>query len=254
MTNQPENKPAFLDLRSQSSASVSTTSSRPLRSPRLHVAGDVPPSMSPLDAFAAHSRMLAKQLEESESRTGRRMSRLPPLTVESPLIVQGRSEYFRSLSYDSSSEQESVSPQQQQQPQQGTGLGLTTEVETPLERPVSMHPRMSQVPPTPDQSIPVPPNPFAEAARGRKLDLPEEDAGFYGARREQSPVDLESLTERQRILRTGFSLSDRALSEVAFDQFGGFRAPPPAIFQLLEASESGGDANYGYAIPASVFR
>ncbi|RYO91109.1 hypothetical protein DL762_002405 [Monosporascus cannonballus] len=195
--NKPENKPAFLDLRSQSSASVSTTSSRPLRSPRLHVAGDVPPSMSPLDAFAAHSRMLAKQLEESESRTGRRMSRLPPLTVESPLIVQGRSEYFRSLSYDSSSEQESGSPQQQQQQsQQGTGLGLTTEVESPLERPVSMHPRMSQVPPTPDHSIPVPPNPFAEAARGRQPGLPEEDTGFYGARREQSPIDLESLTER----------------------------------------------------------
>lgn len=188
------NKPGFLDLRSQSSTSVSTASSRPLRSPRLHVAGEVPPSMSPLDAFAAQSRALAKQLEESESKTGRRMSRLPPLTVESPLIVQGRSEYFRSLSYDSSSEQENVSPQQQSQ--HPMGLGLTTEVEEPIDRPVSMHPRMSRIPPTPDQSVPLPPNPFLENARGRQLDRLEESHGLYGARREQSPGDLDSLSDR----------------------------------------------------------
>lgn len=150
--------------------------------------------MSPLDAFAAQSRLLAKQLEESESRTGRRMSRLPPLTVESPLIVQGRSEYFRSMSHDSSSEQENVSPQQQQQP--ATGLGLTTEVETPAERPISVHPRMSRIPPTPDNSIPLPSNPLLDLARGRQLESLEEDEGLYGARREQSPGDLDSLSDR----------------------------------------------------------
>ena len=196
------NKPGFLDLRSQSSSSVSTTHSRPLRSPRLHVAGDVPPSMSPLDAFAAQSRALAKQLQESETRTGRRMSRLPPLTVESPLIVQGRSEYFRSLSHDSASDQENVSPLQ---PQPSTGLGLTTEVEDPLERPVSVHPRMSRIPPTPDEPVPLPSNSLLEQAReqarGRQLERLEENQGLYGARREQSPGDLESLTEHVTELR-----------------------------------------------------
>ncbi|KAK2072790.1 hypothetical protein P8C59_007125 [Phyllachora maydis] len=48
---------------------------------------------------APSSRLLAKQLEESEKQ-GRRLSRLPPLTMESPLIVQGRSDYFRSMSVD----------------------------------------------------------------------------------------------------------------------------------------------------------
>ncbi|KAI1133874.1 hypothetical protein F5Y05DRAFT_254498 [Hypoxylon sp. FL0543] len=182
------NRPNFIDLRANSSNSVASTSSRPLRSPRLHVAGEVPPALSPLDAFAAQSRLLAKQLEES-AKAGKRMSRLPPLTTESPLIVQGRSEYFRSMSYDSSDEQPESS-------QSNTGLGLTTEVESPSERPVSMHPRMSRIPPTPDQSIPVPPNPFLENSRGRQLENLDEDDGLYGARREQSPSDLESIEDK----------------------------------------------------------
>ncbi|KAF3058943.1 hypothetical protein GL218_09576 [Daldinia childiae] len=136
------NRPNFIDLRADSSASVNSSASRPLRSPRLHVAGEVPPALSPLDAFAAQSRLLAKQLEDS-AKTGRRMSRLPPLTTESPLIVQGRSEYFRSMSYDSSEERPET-------PQQNTGLGLTTEVESPSERPVSMQPsNESHRPPLP---------------------------------------------------------------------------------------------------------
>ncbi|KAI1107733.1 hypothetical protein F4804DRAFT_108946 [Jackrogersella minutella] len=183
------NRPNFIDLRANSSASVNTTGSRPLRSPRLHVAGEVPPALSPLDAFAAQSRLLAKQLEQS-AKAGKRMSRLPPLTTESPLIVQGRSEYFRSLSYDDSEEQPGT-------PQGNTGLGLSTEIESPTERPVSMHPRMSRIPPTPDQSIPVPPNPFLENARGRQLEKLDEGEGFFGARREQSPSDLESITDQR---------------------------------------------------------
>ena len=187
------NRPDFIDLRSTSSASV-TSSQRPLRSPRLHVAGEIPPALSPLDAFAAQSRLLAKQLEES-NKQGRRMSRLPPLTIESPLVVQGRSEYFRSMSYDSSEDHDET-------PMQKTGLGMQTEVESPSDRPVSMHPRMSRIPPTPDESIPevpVPPNPFVERGfleRGRHLGrLDEADDGMFGARREQSPGDLESLPE-----------------------------------------------------------
>ena len=235
------NKPGFLDLRSQSSTSVSTTNSRPLRSPRLHVAGDVPPSMSPLDAFAAQSRLLAKQLEESESRTGRRMSRLPPLTVESPLIVQGRSEYFRSLSYDSASDQENVSPQQLTQP--NSGLGLTTEVEDPPERPVSVHPRMSRIPPTPDEPVPLPPTHLLEQARGRQLQRLEEnpnkrqdqdqDQSLYGARREQSPGDLESLPEHATELKP--TAPDTNLREPP--QFTNV-FPPPAKLSKTTSNES----------------
>ena len=40
--------------------------------------GDVPPALSPLDAFALQGRLLATKFEEQD---GRRISRLPPLTV-----------------------------------------------------------------------------------------------------------------------------------------------------------------------------
>ncbi|KAI1435050.1 hypothetical protein GGR50DRAFT_659111 [Xylaria sp. CBS 124048] len=175
------NRPNYLDLRSTAGTPVA----RPLRSPRLHVAGEVPPALSPLDAFAAQSRLLSKQLEES-AKNGNRVSRLPPLTTESPLVVQGRSEYFRSLSHDSSEEQNGLSPKQP------TGLGLTTEIESPTERPVSMHPRMSHIPPTPSDPVPPLPNPFAkDGSRGRFAEPPNSENGLYGARREQSPADWE---------------------------------------------------------------
>lgn len=176
-------RPNFIDLRSTSSTSVATNASRPLRSPRLHVAGEAPPALSPLDAFAAQSRLLQKQLEESQ-RNGRRMSRLPPLTTESPLVVQGRSEYFRALSYDSSEGNDGI-------PLDENSVGMTTSVEEHADRPVSMHPRMSRIPPTPDQSIPLP-NPFE---RGRQLGrLDEHEAkGTWGVRREQSPAEFDDL-------------------------------------------------------------
>lgn len=175
-------RPNFIDLRSNSQASVS----RSLRSPRLHVAGEAPPELSPLDAFALQSRILARQLSEESTKAGRRMSRLPPLTTESPLIVQGRSDYFRSMSQDSGSDYDE-SPAQQH-----TGLGLMTEVEEPgLERPKSMHPRMSRIPPTPDESIPLPKRPSGEAFRGRQLSDADRGDSYFGARRELSPVNLE---------------------------------------------------------------
>ncbi|KAK6221045.1 hypothetical protein LQW54_001618 [Pestalotiopsis sp. IQ-011] len=181
-------RPSFIDLRSASATSVSTNGSRPLRSPRLHVAGEAPPALSPLDAFAAQSRLLQKQLEESH-RNGRRMSRLPPLTTESPLIVQGRSEYFRALSFDSSEGNEGL-------PYEENTLGMTTSIDEHADRPVSMHPRMSRIPPTPDQNIPLP-NPFE---RGRQLGrLDEHEAkGNFGMRREQSPSEFDDIPPEQK--------------------------------------------------------
>ncbi|KAI1387006.1 uncharacterized protein F4822DRAFT_332266 [Hypoxylon trugodes] len=235
------NRPNFIDLRANSSASVNSSASRPLRSPRLHVAGEVPPALSPLDAFAAQSRLLAKQLEES-AKAGRRMSRLPPLTTESPLVVQGRSEYFRSLSYDSTDDQPEAQPQ-------NTGLGLTTEVESPSERPVSMHPRMSRIPPTPDHSVPLPPNPFLENARGRQLEKLDENGGLYGARREQSPSDLESLADKSEHksedhdrdnreispTRTRFPPSPEKLTKTVSHESAGL-VPPRPVFPKRSSS------------------
>ncbi|KAM0564460.1 hypothetical protein ACHAPJ_000674 [Fusarium lateritium] len=185
-------RPSLLDLRSESAHSNLSTASKPLRSPRLHVAGEIPPELSPLDAFALQSRLLARQLQES-AKDGNRMSRLPPLTVESPLIVQGRSEYFRSLSQDSGSEAGDHPPLRPT-----SGLGLRTEMEDAFddaERPVSMHPRMSRIPPTPDEEVPaVPPR---APSRGRILDHIDETDSFFGARRERSPSPLHSDAQSQ---------------------------------------------------------
>ncbi|KAJ0313448.1 hypothetical protein COL516b_000386 [Colletotrichum fioriniae] len=183
-------RPNFIDLRAPSSMS---NVSRPLRSPRLHVAGEAPPELSPLDAFALQSRLLARQLQAAASGEGRRMSRLPPLTTESPLVVQGRSDYFRSMSNDSGSDEMPL-PELQ-----NPGLGLRTEVEDAFpsekDRPVSVHPRMSRIPPTPDENEPLP-TPLPDMMRGRVLDSMEEhqDETYFGARREQSPAPMEHPT------------------------------------------------------------
>lgn len=198
-------RPDFLDLRSKSQASVS----RPLRSPRLHVAGEAPPELSPLDAIALQSRLLAKQLEDS-AKQGRRMSRLPPLTDDSPLIVQGRSDYFRSLSQDSASDAGDAAAQN------NVGLGLKTHVEDDIEnRPRSMHPRLSNMPPTPDQSIPVPAMPNMDSFKERKRSDAGDDELFFGvgARREQSPSPLDPNAPSGEKQAEGRSATNDGLSQ-----------------------------------------
>ncbi|KAK0392796.1 hypothetical protein NLU13_2291 [Sarocladium strictum] len=189
-------RPGLLDLRANSHGSASSTGSRgPLRSPRLHIAGEAPPELSPLDAFALQSRLLARQLQEA-ARDGNRVSRLPPLTTESPLVLQGRSEYFRSMSQDSPSDQGdgfATSP---------SGLALKGEVEdafpTEQERPKSMHPRMSRIPPTPDEAVPALPE--RDPSRGRRLLNQIEEHSDFGARRELSPSPIRSDTQSQHQL------------------------------------------------------
>ncbi|KAM4054998.1 cell cycle inhibitor Nif1 [Hirsutella rhossiliensis] len=184
-------RPSLLELRADSSQSAASTSSRPLRSPRMHVAGEAPLELSPLDAFALQSRLLARQLQET-TKEGNRVSRLPPLTVESPLVQQGRSEFFRAFSHDSASEtEESPGP-----PTSG-GLGLRGEVEeafAPKDRPKSVRPRMSRIPPTPDDAIPLPalPEHAEEESRGRQLEPVGEHIDYFGARQERSPSPLQS--------------------------------------------------------------
>lgn len=181
-------RPSFIDVRSESQASIP----RPLRSPRLHVAGEHPPELSPLDAFALQSRLLAKQLEES-ARAGRRMSRLPPLTTESPLIVQGRSDYFRSMSLESGSDAGDI-PQQH-----SAGPAMRPEVEESPERPKSLHPRMSHIPPTPDTSIPMPTSETLEQYRGRDLEGAGDRSSYFGLRREHSPSSFDSASIDARL-------------------------------------------------------
>ncbi|KAK1835548.1 protein DSF2 [Podospora conica] len=184
-------KPEFLiDLRSKSQASVG----RPLRSPRLHVAGEAPPELSPLDALRLQSQLLAKQLEVESARQGRRMSRLPPLTTESPLIIQGRSDYFRSMSHDSGSDDGGDASARQ-----AVGLGFRTDIDDDLtQRPVSVHPRMS-VAPKPDGSEPVPALPNMDSFRQHFQKNAEEQDNYFDvdARRDHSPTPLDRSQSNQ---------------------------------------------------------
>ncbi|KOS19245.1 Mitosis inhibitor nif1 [Escovopsis weberi] len=181
-------RPALLDLRSNPVAAAAARP--PLRSPRLHVAGEAPPELSPLDAFALQSRLLARQLQES-GKDGNRVSRLPPLTMASPLIVQGRSDYFRTISHDSTSDK-AESPHARPE-----GVGFKTELEEAFpanERPQSMHPRMSRVPQAQPERVPDLPESLSEIARGRQAKQAEDRTDYFGARQERSPSPLRSDT------------------------------------------------------------
>ncbi|KAI1976569.1 hypothetical protein LOZ51_001754 [Ophidiomyces ophidiicola] len=101
-----------------------------------HFDGEVPPALSPLDAFAAQGRLLAKQFDESR-KAGRRMSRIPPASVARSLS-RPRPGYFRSASHDEPREfpRTPISP---------AFRDRNPEVEEPRFRPKSQHPRLSGV-------------------------------------------------------------------------------------------------------------
>ncbi|KAF7712962.1 Uncharacterized protein PECH_002307 [Penicillium ucsense] len=105
-----------------------------LPSPRIeHYDGEVPPTLSPLDAFAAQGRLLAKQLDESRRRD-RRMSRLPPSSVARSLSIP-RPGYFRAPSSDSQVDTLTRKPTLRARP----------DPEEPKYRPISEHPRFSSI-------------------------------------------------------------------------------------------------------------
>ena len=141
-------RPTFVDLPPQIPEALSAVpSNKNNLSPRImHQAGDVPPVMSPLDMFAAQGRMLQKQLEDS-SKNGRRVSRLPPLTVSNAIKSPGLSSagsqgsYFRSRSagVDGSSPDEHGSRPKTDDEKPGFSL----ELEEPALRPKSVYPRVS---------------------------------------------------------------------------------------------------------------
>jgi TPR repeat protein len=81
-----------LSLGSIANANMSSLSLADLPSPRT---GEVPPALSPLDALALQGRLLAKRFEQQD-KSGRRLSRLAPLTIQNEF--GNRSGYFSSLS------------------------------------------------------------------------------------------------------------------------------------------------------------
>lgn len=132
-------RPTVIDLQSRSNSAAG--SFRPgLPSPRVQLFdGDIPPSLSPLDAFAAHSRKLALELEAVRNAGSRRVSRLPPAHVLKSLSEHqsDRPRYFRSVSEETQSGALS----------QARGKDAAVPVMThPTVRPVSEYPRLSGIP------------------------------------------------------------------------------------------------------------
>ena len=197
-------RPNFIDFRAKSSETMHTgvpLSPRGLSSPKItHMDGDIPPSMSPLDAFAAQSRMLAKKLDDS-SRNGRRVSRLPPLTIANSIKVTGPG-YLRSRSaeVDGNSGGTKLSPKDEES-------GNVPEVEEPAFRPQSFYPRMSGVPlaeEDPDDGPDGPDEPedqiFSTPAefQPQSRDVPAK-TDYFGIARAHSP---EPMSSARRILDT----------------------------------------------------
>lgn len=128
-----------------------------LPSPRV---GEVPPALSPLDAFALHSRALARKLEES-TRAGRRLSRLPHHEIQTELAK--RPGYFRALSNESDATSSDHADDAAEDEEEDIRNFIQTS--PPENRPVSQYPffgnaatdRFSRPPSTAIQKPPPPP-------------------------------------------------------------------------------------------------
>lgn len=139
-------RPTFIDLDLDSRATSSAGTRTPaFPSPRLqHNDGDIPPSLSPLDALAAHSRKLARELEDTRRAGERRLSRLPPQLVNKSLSdhQKSRPPIFRALSDLAESSPSSPPPASTIDKD---GLGLSPQFSIPSNRPTSSYPRISGV-------------------------------------------------------------------------------------------------------------
>lgn len=96
--------PRIADASNSASTSMTSLSLADLPSPR---AGEIPPALSPLDALALQGRLLAKRFEQAD-KTGRRLSRLAPLTIQNEF--GNRPGYFSSLSSGVNSPDEETGP------------------------------------------------------------------------------------------------------------------------------------------------
>lgn len=162
-----------------------------------HFAGEVPPAMSPLDMFAMQSRLLAKQLDDSQ-RDGRRVSRLPPLTTTDPITKQRQ--MFEQSRSPNAQEQHSTPPLPNSRQKEEDASGFVPEVEEPAFRPQSFYPRMSHVPMEDQDEEPVP-----TLSRDQtfftpvEVIPPKQPQDYFGAVQAQSP---DSLAPSERLPET----------------------------------------------------
>ncbi|KAK2733935.1 hypothetical protein FQN57_001918 [Myotisia sp. PD_48] len=162
---------------------------RPLTSPRLqHFDGEVPPALSPLDAFAAQGRLLAKHFDDSK-KAGRRLSRIPHSSVERSLS-RPRTGYSRKHSNDDNRKYPG-SPSFVDYNAADVGLGL----QEPKFRPQSQHPRLSGFPQDANGFEKMPWNNSGSSSNGG----PQVPGGGFGAPRAESPEEEASWLRSQGV-------------------------------------------------------
>lgn len=155
-----------------------------LPSPR---AGEVPPALSPLDAFAMQSRLLARRFEQEQD--GRRISRLPPVMVAKEM--GNRPGYFRSPSNDSR-----MSDLAEGESEDAVGdlaqRGLATRPAHDKNRPASHYPTIDRTSgvPTVDGDGQQPPTPFFDAEE--QFSSAKHSPSYFGGPRASSPEPVDS--------------------------------------------------------------
>lgn len=172
-------RPNFIELPPNNDRATSSASYRSgWTSPRIqHFDGDIPPALSPLDAFAAQSRRLARELEETRKAGERRMSRLPPQIVSQSLDEHEKNKpnIFRQLSA------EDAVPQIPQAYRQDTGNN--PQVQEPKDRPQSSYPTHSVMP---NREASRDSQPFLTPLE----EAPTVQTGFFDAPRAESPTSI----------------------------------------------------------------
>ncbi|KAF1835402.1 hypothetical protein BDW02DRAFT_568002 [Decorospora gaudefroyi] len=190
MANTPE-RPGGLEFRSQSfdppsnpnqglgsiaSASMSSLSLADLPSPR---AGEVPPALSPLDALALQGRLLAKRFEQQD-KTGRRLSRLAPLTIQNEF--GNRSGYFSSLTNSTvNSPNEDAGSANPQRPEASPRQEVS-------DKHKSFYPQFGGDEPEPHYAIGPLQSPMATIAEASPATSPQ---GYFDIPRSRSPDSAE---------------------------------------------------------------
>lgn len=143
-------------------------------------AGDVAPALSPLDAFAFHSSLLARQFEGEE---GRRISRLPHLTVANELGKTRHHNYYNSSPRTHGSEHTAPATLDQS--------GVSPELSRPDFRPQSFYPTLSNVDDLRSSTISSA-NPLDSTSK-----YPERPVQMHSGARSCSPDPIQELPEPQ---------------------------------------------------------
>lgn len=228
--------PTYIDLPATSSNAASpVTTHRPGHlSPRIqHYDGDVPPVLSPLDAFAAESRRLAKELEATRIAGERRLSRLPPAVVTKSLSQHNanRPACFRSLSGTST---EPVPPL----PRQNSFSTSNAEVFEPAGRPMSSYPRISTV--------------VGDNDKDDFYETPENDLvvhqhnNYFEIQRTQSPTSISDRHHELVSVNRKGSNNSQAQSSAGL-------APPNAPFARNKQYQESSDDDYTSSNAGSTF-